>query len=188
MQVQPVQVQPVQVQPVQVQPVQGQSSRGRAAVIQPVGQAGAGRLAKPVLVKGERDPKSIDTHESEEEPPEELTEVAIKNAPPWLVSAAVHMVILIILGLIMVVHNVGGQVNLEFAEDDIWAEDLGEQLEIDSPLGLEMTDVVEDPILTPDDLPEVPDPFATPNPFETQIDGTTATSDLASTQIGLALT
>ncbi len=159
--------------------------------MRPVLQAGVGAatgMAKPVLVQVNRDPRAIDTHESAEEPPEELTEAAIKNSPPWLVSAAVHMVLLIVLGLIMVARNMGDRIDLEFAEDDIWAEELGEQLEIDSPLGVEMTDVVEDPILTPDDLPEVPDPFATPNPFETQVDGTTATSDLESPQIGLALT
>ncbi len=156
------------------------------------GQAGAPAggvgMARPVIVQTERRPEEIHARESDEEPEEELTEVAIKNAPPWLVSAAVHMVLLIILGLIMVVHRSDQQINLEFAEDDIWAEDLGEQLEIDSPLGVEMTDVVEDPILTPDDLPEVPDPFATPNPFEPQVDGMAATSDIEAPQIGLALT
>lgn len=149
---------------------------------QPVG------AARPVLVQVERHPEAVDAHEPADVPPEDLTEVAVKNAPPWLVSAAVHMVLLIILGLIMVVHHQGGQVELEFAEDDIWAEELGEQLEIDSPLGLENIDLVDDPIITPEDLPEVPDPFAVPMPWEeVSPDGTTATSDLDAPQIGLAL-
>ncbi len=152
---------------------------------QPVGGGVAG-AAKPVLVKAQRRPEQVDTHESADLPPEDLTEVAIKNAPPWLVSAAVHMVLLIILGLIMVVRNVGGQVELQFAEDDIWAEELGEQLEIDSPLGMEDIDLIEEPMLTPDDLPEVPDPFAAPAPWEVQPDGTTATSDIDA-PIGFAL-
>ena len=157
----------------------------RPASVTPV--AGAAGAAKPVLIQVERRPEVVDTHEAADLPPEDLTEVAVKNAPPWLVSAAVHMALLILLGLIMVAHNAGGQVELEFTEDDIWAEELGEQLEIDSPLGMEDMDLVEDPILTPENLPEVPDPFAAPPPWEVQPDGMTATSDIDSPQIGFAL-
>ncbi len=170
----------------------GGSPMARPLPAQPVqpGQAtgGAAGVARPVLIQVERRPEAVDTHEPADQPPEDLTEAAVKNAPPWLVSAAVHMVLLIILGLIMVAHNVGGQIQLQFAEDDIWAEELGEQLEIDSPLGMDNIDVVEDPIITPDDLPEVPDPFAAPSPWEdVSPDGTTATSDLEAPQIGFAL-
>ena len=159
--------------------------RANSAAVRPA-QPVAG-TAKPVLVKVERPLEAVDAHESADQPPEDLTEVAVKNAPPWLVSAAVHMALLIILGLIVVAHHGSGQIELQFAEEDIWAEELGEQLEIDSPLGLDDIDIVDDPILTPDDLPEVPDPFAAPAPWEEQPDGLTATSDLDAPQIGYAL-
>ncbi len=181
------------VQPGTAQPVpEGKPAiQARGVAPMPSGPQAAGAAvvaAKPVPIQVDRRPEAIDTHEPADQPPEDLTEVAVKNAPPWLVSAAVHMLLLIILGLIVVAHNVGGQVELQFAEDDIWAEELGEQLEIDSPFGLENIDLVDDPIMTPEDLPEVPDPFAAPSPWEdVSPDGTTATSDLDAPQIGFAL-
>jgi hypothetical protein len=185
--VQPVRVgaaQPVpQGVPQPVGPGRGTGRGQGVAAAQPVA-ATAGQ-ARPVLVKTERRADEVDTHDPADLPPEDITELAIKNAPPWLVSAAFHMVLLIILGLIMVVRNVGGQIEL-VSEPDIWAEELGEQLEIDSPLGLEDVDLIEDPMMTPDDLPEVPDPFAAPAPWEVQPEGTTATSDIEA-QIGYAL-
>ncbi len=165
------------VQPGTAQPLR--SGAGKSASL--------GGVARPVLIKTVRPAEAIDTQDPIDKPPEDLTEVAVKNAPPWLVSAAVHMLLLIILGLIWVGHHVGSQIELQFAEDDIWAEELGEQLEIDSPLGQDNIDIVEDPFLTPDNLPEVPDPFATPAPWEVLPDGTVASSDIEAAQIGFAL-
>jgi len=139
----------------------------------------------PVVVSGVSGPVVRD---SEEEPGEEISTAAVKNAPPWLVSAAFHMALLIILGLITMAMAPRRGVFLEVnTQEDIWAEELGEQLEFDSPLGQELVDAVEEPILTPDNLPEVEDPFAAPLNLPFEPDGLVATSDIEANQIGLAL-
>ena len=129
-------------------------------------------------------PASAMVHEREEEPEEELTTIALKNSPPWLVSAVFHMVLMIILGLIFLPELVRNQIELE----TVWAESLGDQLEFDSFMAGTAEDMVEEPVYTPEDLPPVENPFAAP-PEVTMLvpDGTTSTSDIDATQVGLAL-
>jgi len=123
-------------------------------------------------------------HEREEEPEEELTTIALKNSPPWLVSAVFHMVLMIILGLIFLPKLVRNQIELE----TVWAESLGDQLEFDSFMAGTDDEMVEEPVYTPEDLPSVEDPFAAP-PEVTMLvpDGSTSTSDIDATQMGVAL-
>jgi hypothetical protein len=117
--------------------------------------------------------------------PEDLSTLAVRNAPPWLISAIFHMTALILLGLMFLPLRPSGQVGLEVLT---YAEQIGDQLEFDSPLAGTDRDQAEEPILTPDNLPEVEDPFAAPSELDIHLDGHTATSDIPSTQIGLALT
>lgn len=161
--------------PLQAMP-QVVAARGVAA-----GPAVPGQGARRLLVR------PADALAEEEE--QDLAANAIKKSPPWLVSAVVHMMLLIILGLIVVATAPRRQISLDASveNDDVWAEQLGEQTEIDSPLGKELTDAVEEPILTPDNLPEVENPFAAPSKLDPTEDGNTATSDLESKYIGLAL-
>ena len=117
---------------------------------------------------------------------EELSSAAMRNAPPWLISAVFHMSVLIILALLAVTMRSDDRISLNV--ETVYAEQLGEQLEFDSPLGVDDVEEIEEPILSLSDLPEVEDPFATPSDLVVQPDGLTATSDIESTQIGLALT
>ncbi len=139
---------------------------------------------RPVAVTG-GSMVTIRERDSDLEGEEDFSEATIRNAPPWLVSAAFHMTLLIILGLTVIAVQPRKQINLDV--EAIYAEQLGEQLEFDSPLGKDPIDAIEEPVLTPDDLPEVDDPFAAPTMLEIQPDGTAATSDIDSRQIGLAL-
>jgi len=115
---------------------------------------------------------------------EDLGARVVRSAPPWLVSAAFHMAVLIILGLIFFPPRRDNRVSLEAVT---YAEREGDQLEFDSPLAGNDTDQAEDPVLTPDKLPEVEDPFAAPSKLETLLAGMTATSRIEAPQVGLAL-
>jgi len=116
---------------------------------------------------------------------EDLATLAIKRFPPWLISAAVHMVMLILLGL-MVLANVSAK-RLDLLAEVVYAESLGEQLEFDSPLAGNDPQHVEEPVITPEDLPLVEDPFAAPPDMDIALGGLTATSQIEAAQIGLAL-
>ncbi len=128
------------------------------------------------------------THQLREDsqPTEELSSIALRSSPPWLISAAFHMTVLIILGLLVVAIRSDDGISLDVAVD-IYAEDLGDQLEFDSPLGMDDVVEVEEPILSLSDLPEVDDPFAAPLELELYPDGSTASSDIHANQIGMAL-
>ena len=120
----------------------------------------------------------------EEQGDDDLAETAVRTAPPWLISAVFHMVLMIVLGLWMVVYKYDDRVSLEV----VYAEQLGEQLEFDTPLVGLSEDVEEEPVLSISELPEVEDPFAAPPELvDIKLEGTTATSEIEAGQIGLAL-
>ncbi|MCX7424484.1 MAG: terpene cyclase/mutase family protein [Planctomycetia bacterium] len=91
---------------------------------------------------------------------------------------------LVLLGLLWLPTRADRQVHLEAST---YAEELGDQLIFDSPLAGNDPDKVEEPLVTPDKLPEVDDPFAAPAKMEVLLEGSMATSDLQAPQIGLAL-
>jgi len=109
--------------------------------------------------------------------------IAARNSPAWLTSAAVHMALMIVLALILLPNLTREQIELE----TVWAETLGDQLEVESFLAGSDADKVEDVVLTPDDLALVDNPFATPPEVTFVLDGVTSTSDLDSRRIGYAL-
>jgi hypothetical protein len=115
---------------------------------------------------------------------EELTTIALRNSPPWLVSAVFHMAVMIILGLLLMPKIGRNQIELE----TVWAEELGEQLEIDTGLtGLDQDDTQEPVFVLDDTLPEVPDPFATPPQVQMVVpNARAATSDIPSNTPGFA--
>ncbi len=182
---QPVLPQAQPVQKPQAQPVpQGQPQavpRGKPRPV-PAGVAG-GQMAgrRPVPVQAAKGAAGV--RRRDEEPEEELSTIALKNSPPWLVSAAFHMCVLIIMGLWLVAQIPARHIELQA----VYAEQIGEQLEFDSPLAGNDDEKMDEPVLTPDDLPMVEDPFAAPPDVEIQIDGTASTSKIESSQIGLAL-
>ena len=145
--------------------------------------------AAPVLVIG--GVSAADPTETYGDRPgeDDLATIAARSAPPWLVSAVFHMVVLIALGLTWIANQPRNQIHLNVAatdEEAIYAEKLGEQLEFDSPLGQENVEAIEEPVLTPQNLIQVDDPFAAPLSAEAMPDGTMATSDIKA-QIGYAL-
>ena len=115
---------------------------------------------------------------------EELSEVAVRYAPPWLISAIFHTLLMVVLALIMIPQMWRRDVELTA---EIYAEKIGEQLEFDSPFAGNDPENVEEPILTPRDLPEVENPFAAPPSVEMVQNGVTATSDIQASAIGYAL-
>ena len=170
-------------QPVpQAQPVPPVQAPPRALPVPQVQPGGVGSF--PVADGG----AALAVRPPEEDPPgrARLSSMAIHNSPPWLVSMAVHMVLLIVLGLLVIAVGVKDRVSLE-VQPPIDAEELGDQLEFESLLGQDDTDRVDEPVITPDDLPEVADPFATPGELAMLDIGNVATSDIRADQIGLAL-
>lgn len=115
--------------------------------------------------------------------------VVVKGAPPWLVSLVVHMVMLLIMALIVQHMNREEPAVIITSPPPIYAEELGEQLLDDSvPLSLKTNDIAKEAILTPQDLPPVPDPLAAPPDVKlADAPGQTATSDIKAPAIGLAL-
>ncbi|MEJ5342370.1 MAG: prenyltransferase/squalene oxidase repeat-containing protein [Thermogutta sp.] len=115
---------------------------------------------------------------------EDLGDTLVYYAQPWLISAIVHMILLIILALIVIPQFFHREVDLTA---EIYAEKLGDQLEFDSPFAGNDPEKVEEPLLTPPDLNRVENPFAAPPPAEIIPEGVTSTSDLQATVIGYAL-
>ncbi len=79
---------------------------------------------------------------------------------------------------------------IELEVETVYAEHLGLQTALDSPLGIEESDKVETPTISPPNLMEVDDPFAAPAKIEIRPSGVTATvaaSDMKTAAIGLAL-
>ncbi len=115
-----------------------------------------------------------------------LEEKAYKAAPPWLVSALVHMMILIILGLWWAAPRFSSQKGVEL--DAIYADRLGDQL-VDPTIlsGTSSPDHADKMMITPTDLQPVDDPFAAPPQPTISLDGSTAVAALNATSIGMAL-
>lgn len=148
----------------------------------PVGQTTPG-VARPVIIPRQPGTTAVRSREEDEEPQEELSTFALRHSPPWLVSTVVHMLLMIILALNLLSGPSKPTIELE----TVWAEDIGDQLEYDSPLAGNDEDMVEEPMLTPEDLMLVDDPFAAPPDVQIVPDGFNATSDMQATQIGMAL-
>lgn len=155
---------------------QGMSGPAQAAnrqVIPP------GRLVPP--------PSGTTTADQEDQPAEEeetWVDRLLLDAPPWLVSAIFHVVLVVILALIFIPPFRRTTVHL----DTVWAEKLGEQLEVDTFLAGTGHELEQVPIVTPENLPFVDDPFAAPPDVPiTSPAGMQATSLTEAPHIGLAL-
>jgi hypothetical protein len=112
-----------------------------------------------------------------------------QNAPAWLISAVVHTSLLIILGLGLAVV----QQTHELEPPGINLSDqIGEQLldptEMTPGAGAQTIEKADSQILTPQNLPHVADPFATPpEATDIRLGGFLPSSDLHAPTIGLAL-
>lgn len=112
----------------------------------------------------------------------DFKERAIESAPPWLISAVVHLVGVILLGLIWYT----GQQRAPVELDAVWAEQLGSQLD-DPSMTRDQSGAEVDGVIVSGDDAAMDDPFATPPQMAVSLDGGAISSDLTSPQIGLAL-
>lgn len=106
----------------------------------------------------------------------------LRQSPPWLVSAIIHMGLLIVLGLWVLAVQHDPPVELEVT----LSEERGEQLD-DFTFSTSLEDLYDEEIITPEHLPEVLDPFAAPINSEIAIDANKAMSEIAAPVVGLAL-
>ena len=108
----------------------------------------------------------------------------LRGAPPWLVSAVIHMIALIVLGLLALVvsDDEAFMLNAQFSEK------LGE-IDVDSIPTLENTPnlELEQTEVPPQDLPVVTDPLSMPDLVMVRPDGILAASDMPSITVGLEL-
>jgi len=160
---------------------------GVTPVARPVAQPVAGGVravagVRPVAVAGAARTQA-EAKEDEENEKQDLAEVAAKSAPPWLVSLAVHMVILIALGLWFLPSIVKNQVFLDVATEDV---EIGEQID-DVPLNFGDAEETAEEVITPENLPEVDDPFAAPPDLPIDPLGAVVTSKISAPMIGSAL-
>jgi hypothetical protein len=168
---QPAPAQPVSAQPFPIRP---------AAAPTPVLPGNA-----PAPLPGGKLPNlAIPAAAADEDAPPDLQEAAVRNAPAFLVSMFVHMLLIIVLALITFRHEIGQQLQLSA----IYAETKGEQLiddKLQSPESLDME--IESPTLS-FALTPVNDPLAAP-PILTDnvLDANRATSTIEAPAIGLAL-
>jgi hypothetical protein len=141
----------------------------------------AGRHPSGVAPRGASPPPG--EQETEEEGNAVVDEY-LRASPPWIVSAVVHMALIMLLMCIFLSVD-GGEPALtvtiapradQFGEID--ADDLVD-LKVDTP--------TDDSVLTPQNLPEVLDPFAAPPNVEVALEGFLTSSDANAPQIGLAL-
>lgn len=171
------------------QHTQTQSGTQPDGIVSPSGQP----LIRPIQ-SGTPEPRQlpqkagspqVDGEEPVDEAGEDITEVALKNAPPWLISALFHTLLMIVLALVLLPTMIESQVSLEAT----FSDSLGEQLEFDSPIAGNDPENVEEPVITPDDMLMVEDPFAAPPTItvEDLLPGQSMTSDTVSPNVGLAL-
>ncbi|MGD9128040.1 MAG: terpene cyclase/mutase family protein [Planctomycetia bacterium] len=111
----------------------------------------------------------------------QTVETVFRGAPSWLFSVIVHVGVLILLALIFFPEV---RENLILLDASTYAEEEGDQLDFET---LTVGQDQEDPIITPETLPPVDDPLATP-PVPT-VESSLSTIPLSeeSLNIGLAL-
>src|SRR5262245_9209134 len=128
----------------------------------------------------------------EDHPPRGLFERMISVTPPWLVSLVVHLSLMIGLGLIVLQANSRKDetITVEMsnddnaADDEIYAETLGEQLETPTAIASNQGAADQTVAVGSSDLPSVEDPLASLPLHDVTSDGTMPSADLPTTAIG----
>lgn len=117
------------------------------------------------------------------EPPKRTLADWLNDAPPWLLSAAVHLLMILALALFWVAGRPEPPLQLEAELIQAAGQQLDEQ-----PLTVDAGGADADQqILTLDEQTPVDDPFATPPELAVDPLGAVPTTPLVATQIGLAL-
>jgi hypothetical protein len=107
----------------------------------------------------------------------------IRESPPWLFSAIIHMLAMIVFGL-WIIHN---ERKDDLLLDAGYSEELGDPLAEDLDT-LQNEFQVDENVLSADNLPIVEDPLATPSVTEIAPDALMPTGTVVPTAIGAALT
>ncbi|MEX0641307.1 MAG: prenyltransferase/squalene oxidase repeat-containing protein [Pirellulales bacterium] len=119
-----------------------------------------------------------------DEPPLLDLGAALRESPPWLVSAIIHMLLMIFLGLAFLQNSVSPGLNLDLG----YSEDLGDPLADDLSISQDEPTADEEQVLTAENLPIVVDPLATPDVTHITPSALMPTGPVMPTSIGLALT
>lgn len=125
---------------------------------------------------------AVNTHRAVSERRQPLL-LWLENAPPWLLSAAVHLLIILLLALIWVARRPDRAIELEAELIQAAGQQLDEQPMLVDAGGANN----DEQIVTLDELPPVDDPFATPPEMEVNPLGAVPITPLAATEIGMAL-
>lgn len=122
--------------------------------------------------------------ESGEDPPLMDLGSMLQESPPWLVSAVIHMAVMIIFGLLIVQANIRSDLLLDAG----YSDDVGDLLHDDLDM-MESEFEVDDAAIPVNNLPVVDDPLSVPNMADvTPLPAMPTGPTLAPTAIGIALT
>ncbi|MEO0530072.1 MAG: prenyltransferase/squalene oxidase repeat-containing protein, partial [Planctomycetota bacterium] len=111
--------------------------------------------------------------------------VWLEEAPAWLASGLLHLTVLILFALLAIGASTDPPLSLTVGvADDLGEQMIEESLDLTTATELEL----EEQLLTPDALPEVLDPLATPPTVAIVENGAAMSSDLPSITPGAALT
>jgi hypothetical protein len=120
----------------------------------------------------------------EEEPPLMDLGGMVRESPPWLVSAIIHMLLMIFLGLSILQNKISPGLNLDLG----YSEDIGDPLADDLNISQDEPAADVSEIMTANNLPIVDDPLSTPEVTNVAPSALMPTGPVAPTSIGLALT
>jgi hypothetical protein len=158
------------------------TSQPSAATPQPSAATPHPSAATPILV-GTRRVNLVQAYSNEDDRGFQLFDIAIADAPPWLLSILAHLIILIGLGLRMLPDLVDPAVMLEV----VYIDKLGDELDT-GLLQLPSDRILEvvEPVLSEDDVPEE-DPLAAPPDISPVENPTNQSSKIKALTIGMAL-
>lgn len=135
------------------------------------------------LVTAVRATAAPPTSPHDDEPPLIDLSAFLHDSPPWLLSALVHMTLLIFLGLMFLQAKQDDDLLLDAG----YTEYVGDALEEPSELADTEFDM-DDAVLVPQNLPVVEDPFSTPDAQELAPNPVFANGPVMPSNIGIALT
>jgi hypothetical protein len=119
----------------------------------------------------------------DDEPPLVDLGAVLRESPPWLVSAIVHMLAMIFMGLMFAQSHISPGLMLDLGYSEELADPLAEDIGIAQE---EIT--IDDEALTADHMPIVPDPLTSPEVTPISPSALMPVGPVAPTSIGLALT
>lgn len=125
----------------------------------------------------------IDLEDPEQDEDRDQLAVAMDAAPPWLISLAVHLILIVVLGLLALTSGLVPPLNLEVT----FADTLGEQIDQET-FDMAETSFDNEPIVTPSDMTAIEDPLASPHNNALEMpDQLLSTAPFEAPNIGLAL-